>query len=335
MRLNYLSMLRASAGAFICALAAQGQTTPVTLKIELANIVAYQEDTSDVTKLATVPGVTPAGAVRNLEFQIHLADIVAVNDHPVKGTLVRNARVISLGTSPAPGTGIADVPRRGVTTDVFDFLNDDGTTLGTIVGAGPFQTSAALAGVFPVTGGSQAFLGMRGQYTPAPISGVATVRVASATEDPANRRTNGGGRLVMNFQLLPQSRPEIVVFPGGPTGQTPAVVHTSDFTLVSPSSPAKAGETLSVFVKGLGPLKPAIDPGRPFPASPLAVVTSPIDVAVNGSAAAIVKAVGYPGSTDTYQVDFSVPADAAPGNAALQVTAAWIPGTVVSIPIQS
>jgi uncharacterized protein (TIGR03437 family) len=334
MRRKYSSMLRASACAFICALGAQCQTTPVTLKIELANIVFYQQDTSDLTKFATASGVTPAGAVQNFEFQIHLADIVAVNGRPVKGTLVRNARVISLGANPAPGTGIADVPRRGVTADVFDFLNDDGTTLGTIVGAGPFQVNAAVAGVFAVTGGSQAFLGMRGQYTPTPVPGVATVRGASATEDPANRRTNGGGRLVMNFQLLPESRPEIVVFPGGPTGQTPAVVHNADLTLVTPSTPAKAGETLSVFVKGLGPLKPAIDPGQPFPASPLAVVTSPIDVTVNGSAAAIVKAVGYPGSTDTYQVDFTIPSDAAPGNAALQVTAAWIPGTVVSIPLQ-
>src|SRR5262249_4502638 len=146
------------------------------MQIELANIVGYQEDTSDVSKFATNTAVTPSGAVRNFAFQEHLADIVAVNGKTVKGTLVRNVRLSALRTAPTPGQGIADVIRTGMTSDTFEILNDDGSLIGTFVGYGPFQAGASAApGIFSVTGGSQAFLGMRGQYAPAPIAGVATV----------------------------------------------------------------------------------------------------------------------------------------------------------------
>ena len=332
MQRNYSKTLLAAA---ICALCAQGswaQTTPVILQIEIANVVGYQEDTSDVTKFATATGVTPSGAVRNFAFQEHIADIVAVNGQPAKGTLVRNVRLAALRTAPTPGQGIADVIRTGTTSDTFEILNSDGTLIGTFVGAGPFQAGTSAApGIFSVTGGSQAFLGMRGQYSPSPIPGVGTIRIASVTEDPANRRANGGGRLLLNFQLLPQSRPEIVLTSAGGSW---AVVHSSDFTLVTAANPAKAGEFLSLFARGLGPVRPSLDPGQPFPASPLSPVNSPLDVLVSGVGAEVLAAVGYPGSTDAYQVNFRVPPGATRGTATLQVIAAWIPGIAVPLAIQ-
>ena len=334
MRLNFSTIFLAAVCAGTYAPGARAQTTPVVLQVELANIVAYQEDTSDISKFASATGVTPSAPVRNFAFQEHIADIVAVNGRPVKGSLIRNARLAILRTAPAPGQGIANVLRTGVTTDVFEFLNDDGTLIGTFVGAGPFQAGTSAApGIFSVTGGSQAFLGMRGQYAPSPIPGVATVRSASVTEDPANRRTNGGGRLLMNFQLLPQCRPEIVLVPSG-TSTVPAVVHSSDFSLVTAANPARRGEILSLFARGLGPVNPSLAPGLAFPASPLSSVNSPLDVTIGGTAGEILAAVGYPGSTDAYQINFRVPDSAAHGSVALAVTAAWIPGTAVLIAIQ-
>src|SRR4051812_16352331 len=109
MRLNSSKMLLAAVCAAVCGPGARAQTTPVVLQVELANIVGYQEDTSDVSKFASAAGVTPSAAVRNFAFQEHLADIVAVNGKPVKGTLVRNARLATLRTAPAPGQGVADV----------------------------------------------------------------------------------------------------------------------------------------------------------------------------------------------------------------------------------
>ena len=112
------------------------------------------------------------------------------------------------------------------------------------------------------------------------------------------------------------------------------MAHSSDFTLVSSSKPAVAGEILSVFVTGLGPTIPGVDPGKPFPASPPAVVNSPVDVRVNGKPAEIIGAVGFPGAVDGYQVNFRVPSDMAKGPATIQVSAAWITGPGVTIATQ-
>jgi uncharacterized protein (TIGR03437 family) len=181
-----------------------------------------------------------------------------------------------------------------------------------------------------VTGGTGAFLGARGQAgTVANPPGVAPLRGASITEDPSNRRRNGGGSQQWVVHLIPMESPEIVMSSGGP-----AISHSSDFSLVTASKPAAAGEILSLFAKGLGPVNPGVDPGAPFPSSPIATVNSPIEVTVNGKAAEVLGAVGYPGAVDGYQVNFRVPLDIAKGSASIYVSAAWISGTPVSIAVQ-
>jgi uncharacterized protein (TIGR03437 family) len=122
--------------------------------------------------------------------------------------------------------------------------------------------------------------------------------------------------------------PQIVATAAGP-----AIVHASDFSLVTATKPAKAGEILSLFATGLGPTQPGVDPGQAFPSAPPAV-NSPVQLTVNGSPAQVLAAVGYPGGVDGYQVNFQVPPGVVPGMATIQVSAAWIPGPAVSIPVQ-
>jgi uncharacterized protein (TIGR03437 family) len=147
-------------------------------------------------------------------------------------------------------------------------------------------------------------------------------------EDPANRRINGGntGRCVLH--IIPMTVPQIVTTPNGP-----AITHSSDFSLVNASKPAAAGETLSLFATGLGPVRGVVT-GQPFPSNPPAAVNSPVQVMVNGSPAEVIGAAGYPGSVDGYQVNFRLPADLAKGSATIQVSAAWIPSVPVTIPVQ-
>jgi len=125
------------------------------------------------------------------------------------------------------------------------------------------------------------------------------------------------------------SRPEIAI-----TANGPAVAHCNDFSLVNASKPATAGEVLCLFATGLGPTRASLIPGQPFPSSPLAVVNSPIDVTVNGKSAEVLAAVGYPGAVDAYQVNFRIPPGIGPGMAAIHLSAAWIPGTPVTIAVQ-
>ena len=159
--------------------------------------------------------------------------------------------------------------------------------------------------------------------------GVASQRIASITEDPANRRVNGGGTQRYVVHLIPMESPEIAMLPAGP-----AIAHSSDFSLVTASRPATTGEILSLFARGLGPVNPGVDPGQPFPSSPLAAVNSPVEVIVNGKAAEVLSAVGFPGAVDGYQVNFRMPPGTAKGPASIQVSAAWISGPAVNIPVQ-
>ena len=308
-------------------------TPPVTLQVDIENMVQYFGDTSDPSKFATNPNPTSATS-RTFEAAILMADIVAVNGSPAKGTWVARFQVVPLRTTASPSLAIADVVRSGPGDESYEILQPDGTPIGTIVslglfgGAPPPGTPAALTtGNHAVVGGTGAFSGIRGEDgggTP-----ILPARNASFSEDPASRRVNGGGKMRFTLHLVPLTRPEIVS-----TAGEPAIFHSSDFRLVTADNPAAAGEMLSLIATGLGPVRPGLDPGNPFPTDPLAVVNSPVEVTVNGAPAEVLGAVGYPGSVDAYRVDFRIPSGARSGSAAVQLTAAWIPSSSISIVVQ-
>jgi uncharacterized protein (TIGR03437 family) len=177
-----------------------------------------------------------------------------------------------------------------------------------------------------ITGGTGAYLGARGQ---AGIIDQGSPRQASIVEDPASRRIIGGASRSYVLHVIPMFMPQIVT-----TASGPAVTHSGDFTPVNASKPAAAGEVLSLFATGLGPVKPSLDPGQPFPATPPAAVNSPVNVTVNGKPADVLASVGFPGAVDGYQVNFRVPPDTVKGVATIQVSAAWVTGAPVSIMVQ-
>jgi hypothetical protein len=301
---------------------ALGQTPPTTtLVISLENAVEYQGDISDPSKFATNPNVTPSVQPKNFFVATLLGDIVAVNGQPAKGTYVGRTRVIMASPAPTAGGAIADVTRTAMREHIFEILKSDGTSVGTIVSLGfsggspPPGTPSTERANWAIVGGTGAFLGARGQVSGTGGSG----RAASMAEDPANRRTNGGGTYPFIIHVIPMSVPQIVT-----TASGPAVTHSSDFSLVTASKPAAAGEILSLFATGLGPTV-GVDP---------AVVNSPVEVTVNGKPAEVLGAVGSQGTVDGYQVNFRVPADAVKGVATIQVSAAWVAGTPVSITVQ-
>lgn len=318
----------------ICGHPVWGQA-PTILQIDTENFVEYQDDIADVSKFATNPNITPPVNFRNLAVATVLGDIVAVNGQPAKGLYASRARAIV--TSPTPdrtlGGAIADTTHASMREKIFEILKSDGTSVGTIMafglsGGGVIPGSPAqVAGNWAIVGGTGAFLGARGQMG----NGGTTVaaRAASMAEDPANRRINGGGKIRWVLTIIPMSAPQIMA-----TANGPAITHSSDFSLVTASKPAAAGEILSLFVSGLGPVRPGVDPGQPFPASPLAEVNSPVEVKVNGKSAEVTGAVGLPGAVDSYQVNFKVPPDVESGTTTVQVSAAWIAGPEVRVAVQ-
>ena len=309
------------------------QVAPATiLEIDLENRVQYLGDISDVSKLASDTNVTTPLPSRNFVPVLIMADIVAVNGQPAMGTSVFHIRQINLRTAPNAGEAIADVVRNNVVDIRFEVLNSDGTPIGTIMASGlgggaapPGAPLGVRVGNVAIVGGTGAFLGARGQVG----QGVTTTpdRNASMTEDPANRRRNGGGKVRYVLQVIPMLWPRIAT-----VSSSSALLYTNQPATLG--GWAMRGELLSAQVSGLGPTKPGVDPGQPFPANPASAVNSPVQVLVNGRPVEVLRAVGIPGAIDLYEVDFRLPPDTPQGYATIQLTTAWVAGSVAAIPVR-
>ena len=105
--------------------------------------------------------------------------------------------------------------------------------------------------------------------------------------------------------------PGVFTVPSGGLGYG-AILH-ADFSLVSASSPAKMGETVQLFLTGLGAVGPAVTAGTAAPSTqPFATVINPVDIFIddfnNNSTQATVAYQGLaPGLGGLYQVNFTVP----------------------------
>ena len=332
-------ILTAAVSTVACCRLAWAQAPATILTIDTQNNTYFDEDVFDVKKYATDPNktipLTGTGTAPTFTNVTSIGDIVQVNGKPAKGTCISKFQVLNLTTTPRAGAILADINRFNIGSTLCEILQADGTAVGTIawIGLGngtPPPGSPALAGGanFVVTGGSGAFLGVHGQGAATKESAVFG-RPASVTEDPSNRRVYGGGTSHTVFTLIPMFRPAIVMLPEGP-----AVVHATDYSLVTAANPARAGEVLSLYVTGLGPIRAEVDPGQPFPANPPGVVNSPVTVTVNGAEAEVLYAGGYPGSVDGYQVNLRLPVNLTPGLGTIQVAAAWIQSPAVQIAVR-
>jgi len=314
--------------------AAWAQPGPAILEIDVENRVFYQFDISDYVKLASETARTNPPALKTFASTLGIADIVAINGKPAKGTWTLRATVVNFAENTGAGLAIADITRNNHLDVIWEILKPDGTPIGSIMASGasgglpaPGSPRVITNSNLAITGGTGAFLGVRGQGGLAQV--LAADRRASMSEDPALRRVYGGGARRIVLLLFPMVRPEILV-----TANGPAVAHSNDFAPVSPARPARPGEILAAFATGLGPTRPGVDPGMPFPPEPVQPVNSPVEVTVNGKPAEVLAAVGGPGTVNGYQVNFRVPEDAARGTATVQLSAAWIPGAEVKIVIQ-
>jgi hypothetical protein len=185
-------------GALICGFSCLAQTPPTTLQVDVNNFVLYNYDTFDTTQFGTIPNLTSV-PMKTYNYHISVGDIVAVGGTPAKGTLLCTHTMFVLSPTATVGSmkAIADTSRSMTDDCSLEILASDGTAVGTIFIHGLFggapppgaPASSARSNLI-ITGGTGVFLGARGQ---AGQTGPWTPRVASVTEDPANRRVNGGG----------------------------------------------------------------------------------------------------------------------------------------------
>lgn len=131
--------------------------------------------------------------------------------------------------------------------------------------------------------------------------------------------------------IVGSTTPGVAAFPDGRL-----IAQHSDVgaTLVDANHPAKAGETLVMYLDGMGATNPVVPSAAAAPgAEPLARVTETPQVTVDGETAAIVYAGLTPFSVGLYQIDFTIPKDAKTGNLTVVVTQNGTTANTTTIPV--
>lgn len=326
-----LTIFAAVSAVACCHLAAQAPP-PSLLEIDIQNRAFYNNST-EYSKLASDPNmvVIPQVVAPTFANITVIGDIVAVNGKPAHGTFVSRYQVLQLSPNPKPGQAAGDITAFSINDMTYEIQQADGTPVGTIMASG-FDESVVPPGApatstgfnFTVTGGTGAYLGVRGQV--ARVS-AGFGRATTMAEDPSNRRNYPGSSIKVLIHLLPMEVPDAVRANGDP------VAYHSNFTPVTRAQPARAGETVILAATGMGPTRPSILPGTPFPADALAQVNSPVEISVNGASVNVVNLVGWPGLVGVYRVDFSVPDKIDGDTASIQIGVAGIRGPQFSLPV--
>jgi uncharacterized protein (TIGR03437 family) len=137
---------------------------------------------------------------------------------------------------------------------------------------------------------------------------------------------NGSGPSTVFSINIAQAAPAIFFAP------VPAVLKNANFSLVSSTNPAHAGDTLLVYLTGLGQTTPALTTGRIVPSDTLPA-TRPVTATVGGHNATVVYSAASPGFTGLYQVAVTVPSGVT-GQVPLQLQMGTAASNTVTISVQ-
>lgn len=112
--------------------------------------------------------------------------------------------------------------------------------------------------------------------------------------------------------------PGVFTYPAG--GIYSAAATHLDGTLVSEDAPAEPGETVQLFVAGLGTVNPPVPDGSAGPAKILSQTTNPIDVYIDLQPAQVTYSGLAPTLTGVYQLNVVIPTGTHSGNVFVDVS---------------
>ena len=131
---------------------------------------------------------------------------------------------------------------------------------------------------------------------------------------------NNGTRSNTVEVTVARTAPGIFTVP--PAGVGPGAVLKTNFTLVSPANPARRGETVLVYLTGLGAVSPAVPDGAAASSNPLSLVTGTVNVYIGGVPAQVTFKGLAPGLAGLYQLNVVIPAGAPGGSVPLAIETA-------------
>jgi uncharacterized protein (TIGR03437 family) len=192
------------------------------------------------------------------------------------------------------------------------------TLVGTNIGPARLQVAPGIP--FPTTlGGVQVMI----NNVAAPIYYVtanqisALVPYATTSSVAQIQVINNGVPSNAVTEFVNLTTPGVFTQPAGGIGYAKALHQ--DFTLVSPDKPAQIGETIAVFLTGLGDVFPSIPDGAAAPSTSLNNTTNTITADVSGVPATVVFAGLAPGLAGLYQVNVTIPTGVTAGDRFLDI----------------
>jgi len=168
--------------------------------------------------------------------------------------------------------------------------------------------------------------------TPTQISAVVPFTIPTSTSIVSIQVSNGGTLSNAVQAYMGSTSPGLFTQTQNGLGNA-AIVH-ADYTLVDAAHPAKVGETVQVFLVGLGAVSGTTAAGAAAPsAEPLARVTNTPDVYIDNLLANVTFAGLAPGLGGLYQVNVTVPSGVGTGSVNLEISAIDADNVQATIPI--
>jgi uncharacterized protein (TIGR03437 family) len=128
---------------------------------------------------------------------------------------------------------------------------------------------------------------------------------------------NNGSSSNSTTMWIGTTAPGIFTNPANGLGYA-AALH-SDYSLVTPSHPAVAGETISVYLTGLGAVTPSVADGALAPMDTLSKTNNAITADIAGVTATVGFAGLAPGLAGLYQVNLTIPSGLSAGDHILDI----------------
>ncbi len=183
-------------------------------------------------------------------------------------------------------------------------------------GLGPANAVVAPSVPFPTTLGG---VSITVQGRPAPLYFVSANQISAlvpfATSGTSAEIVIRQGNQESNRVTVPVSRTSPGIYAVSQNGVGAGAILKADFTPVLPSSPTRRGDTVLIYLTGLGALNPALADGAAAPGATLSRVTDTVNVYIGGQRATVSFAGAAPGFAGLYQLNVVIPANAPIGSA--------------------
>jgi len=246
------------------------------------------------------------------------------------------------GTTDAIGTVTADTAPAINAGGVLNTLNAQpgapvapgaviqiyGSQFGTATGTGTVtnaRLSTTLNGVSVSIGGLDAPL-----YYSSPGQINAQVPLELAGNQPYQVIINVNG-VYSNPEVINTvpAQPGIAVYADGS-----AIAQDRAFNLITAKHPAHPGDSMILYLTGMGATTPAVLTGAAAPSSPLAQVAVQPQVTIDGAPAQVLFAGLTPGAVGLYQVDVRIPSAARTGDLPIVVMQGSASSNTATVPVQ-